>query len=342
MRPAPLLLACVLAAVVSPVARAENDAASLREEGKVAIKERRLEDAVSLFRRGLAATGDDAETRWQMMLGLALAHELRGEAPLAVHYYRWFLEASAEAPEADEGRWAQRRETARGDADRLEPEVLATHARVDLRTTTPGTTVAFEGAPPGAIVTPCTLYLPSGQHPLELSRPGFAPLVLVLSVSEGQRVRVERSLLPLPEPPPPPAPAPVETPPPAPAPAPPVAPPPPVVIETMRPTPELEILGWSLVGVGAAAALAGVGWTVAAAGTSSDLDGLARPLQGEAIARDADLRADLRNQQAASAAFYAGGGALALGGLLVLLLQPSEEAPLRPSTQAGLGLEGRF
>jgi len=343
MRPAPLVLLCALSLLSPAVVHAqETSLAQLREQGKAAIKERRLDDAVDVFRRGLQQAERGTEVRWQMMLGLALAHELKNEAPLATHYYRAFLHASEGHPRATDGRWTERRSTAAADADRIEPKVLATHARVDVATSTPGVAVELDGLPPGDLATPATLYLPPGQHQLELTKEGFAPMVLVVSVAEGQKVSLERTLLPLPEPEAVPAPKPVPDPEPVPVPVPvPSPPPPPVIVEKTRPSPELGVLGWTLVGVGAGAAIGGAIWTGLAASTSSELDALARPLEGGDVARDADLRGSLRNQQAASAGFYAAGGALAVGGLLVLLLRPDDDAQVRPSAR-WLGIEGRF
>ncbi len=221
----------------------------------------------------------------------------------------------------------------------MEEKVLATHARVAVTVEPKGAVVKVAGLPTSlSHTTPLTLYLPPGQHQLELTHEGFAAMILVVSVDKGQRIDVQRTLVPAepkessvaaPEPvkpSPPPAPQPT-----APAPA---LPPPP-----RESSPVLAVLGWSMAGLGVVAIGAGVGFVVAAGHTVDELDELQQGGLDEAsLSRDAELRGTLRDRQAAAAGFFAGGGALALGGALVLLLQP--EGPLDVTPTVGLGYVG--
>src|SRR5690606_9814433 len=161
------LSALVLAAslIATPLAAAPRD---VLQDGKDALKARRYDDAVAIFARGLEAAGDDVD-RWQILLGLALANELRGDLPAAAMYYQTFLARSAEHPVAATGRWTERRRSALDDLAELEARILETHARLAIESEPAGASVRVEGRPhpPGAI--PTALYLPAGQHTLELS-----------------------------------------------------------------------------------------------------------------------------------------------------------------------------
>ncbi len=320
----------------------QRDVAELHIEGKRALKERRLEDAIRLFQGGLSRSTEEV-TRWSMLLGLALAYELKEEWVPSAANYQAFLSRSADHPDAQTGKWAARRRSATQDVSKIEPEVLLTHARVSL-TTTP--TDAVVVAPPGTAGevesrTPVSLYLAPGQHQLEIRKEGHASMILVVSIEIGQRVTVQRALLPLEQTAPLPAP---EPPPPEPGPEPvpstfplPNPPPPPS-------SPILKALGWTMVAVGAVGIGGGVGFVVAAANTVSDLDALNQgPLTDDALAADGSLRGDLRDFQAGAAAMFAGGGALALGGTLILLLRPGGPLAVTPTVGAGtLGLRAHF
>ncbi len=323
----------------------------LREAGKAALKEGRLDDAVAFFSDGLKKANDETST-WHMLLGLALAHELSGNPVQAATYYRRFVSRSAGHAEAKSGRWASRRRSALKDIDKLEPEVLATHALVTVSSDPAGAVV--ELADGSEYTAPAGLYLSPGQHQLELTRQGFATMILVVSVTEGQRVTIQRSLLPLKELPPipesPVSPANTEEPPELPKPAPGTSArsrprSDPSAREKAPPPPQaLGVLGWSFVGLGAASIGTGVVFTLMAADASTELDDLQRGgLTDDALARDAELRDDLSNFQAGAMGLYAGGGALAVGGLLMLLFRPG--GPLAVTPTVGLqriGLHGVF
>ena len=331
--------------LTAPAALAETESVSeIHASGKAALKERRYDDAIALFRRGLE-TAEEETTAWNMILGLALAHDLRGDQVPAAQYYQAFLSRSEGHPDATAGKWADRRRSAEQDVAKLENDVLATHARVFVTANPKSVSVRIAALPEGLSLTaPITLYLPPGQHQLDLEKVDHAPLLLFVSVEKGQRVSIQRTLTPLSaEPAPPPAPAPplvlVPSPTPAPSPPPPYQP---------QPTPPsflaLQIAGWSMVGLGAVGLAGGVGFTVAAANTVSALDAIQDgPVTEAALTEDAALRGDLRDRQGAGAAMFGAGGALALAGSLVLLLGPDGPLAVEPTVGLGnLGVQGRF
>lgn len=317
---------------------ASDDVATIQQDGKAALKEGRLDDAIELFHAGLAKSSDEPTT-WNMLLGLALAHQLKGDAVLAAANYQLFLSRTANHPAAQAGRWAARRKSATEDVAQLEPDVLTTHARVTLSTEPSGVTVMAPSTPNGLkAASPITLYLPPGQHELELSKPGHASMLLVVSVDKGQRVTVQRALVPLVVEPPSPVP---EA---RPAPVPPDPKPAPIVLTQPAVSPVLAVLGWTMAGLGVAGIGAGIGFTIAAADVVDDLDALQQgSLDSASLARDASLRNQLRDLQAGAVGFFAGGGALAVGGALMLLFRPDGPLAVTPSVGAGFwGVNGRF
>jgi len=314
----------------------------IQKDGKAALKQGRLEDAIGLFQQGLAKSEEETTT-WHMLLGLALAHELNEDWVPAATNYQAFLSRSADHAAARTGRWAARRRSATEDVAKLESDVLATHALVSLMTEPTGVTITASGSIDGPeSKTPLALYLPPGQHQLELVHEGFVPMILVVSVDHGQRVTIQRALVPAEEqaapvakPDPPPPEEPTRS---RPEPAATVLPPPP------ESSPILAALGWSMAGLGVAALGAGVGFTVAAANTTDDLEELQRGSIDEAsLADDQALRTQLRDLQAGAVGFYAAGGSLAIGGALVLLLRPNGPLDVAPTVGIGvLGAQGRF
>ena len=334
------LSAPTIRATDGPESPASSEVAQLRSAGKTALKEGRLDDAVAIFSEGLKKS-DAEETTWHMLLGLALAHELKGDPVMAATHYQAFVSRSANHPQAISGRWAKRRRSAISDIEGIEPDVLTTHALVSIGSDPSGAAVTVSGTPGIEYRSPAALYLAPGQHQIELARDGFIPMVFVVSVAKGQRVTIQRSLIQLPkiaksdapsepEPKPEPArtPAPVERKKVA-APEPRLAP------EQPAPSAKLDVVGWSMAATGVVAIGVGVGFSLAARNVANDLSQQPDSVDDRALARDADLRSDLRNLQVGAAAFYAGGGALAAGGLLVLLLGPSKPQAVRPSV--GLG-----
>ena len=317
--------------------------------GKEALTLRRYEEAAAIFARGLEATSD-AEERWQMLLGLALAGDLGGDPTSAAHYYQAFLADSASHPAASTGRWAERRRNAESDLGELEGRVLETRARVDFLSQPPGAAVHVEGTPRSGSKAPIR-YLAAGQHTVELTLEGHLPLLVVVSVEAGQRVTIERALVPLPseatvakESPSSVDPAPRE-----------VGASSDVPISTLPvdapvapPPMALDPLGWSFVGVGTAALAVGSGLSAAAVSTGGELTALREePVDEALLARDAALRTRLAKFQSGAAAAYAGGGALVVGGMLVLILESSrgessarEESSARIEPLAGPGFIG--
>jgi PEGA domain len=320
---------------------AEADVAALQERGKAALKDGRLDEAVAIFTEGLGATDDEPST-WHMLLGLALAFELQGDRVASASYYQAFLSRSADHEAARSGRWASRRLSATEDIAKIEPEVLATHALVALMAEPTNAVVIAAGLPAGS-TTPLTLYLSPGQHQLELTKPGYASMIVVVSVDKGQQVTVQRALVPLEVPPEPEQPPAVAEPAPT---LPPAGPRAPRAAEPVASpdSPMLEVLGWSMAGVGLAGIGAGIGFTVAASSTASKLEDLQRGgLDATALADDARLRDELSDRQIGAAASYASGAALALGGALVLLLRPDGPLDVTPTVGVGfLGARGRF
>jgi hypothetical protein len=182
--------------------------------------------------------------------------------------------------------------------------------------------VKVDGAVIGAEAWSTGVPLDPGTHELAVSAPGRAPWATAVAATEAGRhtVEVEAEMLPIvvvPEPPP------VVAPPPPPAPfvvPPPFVPPP---EEPTDPGETQRIAGWSLVGVGGAAILAGAiagGIAIAKDGASDDAcpderctqEGLRLNDQAEAAALAADV------------GFIAGAG-LAAVGLIVALTAPSAD-----------------
>ncbi len=318
------------------VDEAEGEAVgALLREGRTALKARRLEDAREAFQAGLKRATEPPMV-WRMLLGLALVHELEGHPVQAASHYQAFLSASEGSRDATSASWTERRTSAAKDLEALEQEALLTHGRLELVTDPPAAAIALDGEPvPTRLQTPGVLYLAPGQHAVELRREGHASVVLVVIAREGERLKVERALEAVA---PPPAPEPVVERVTVPLPVP-------------KPVPEPYVdpvflgVGWAFVGVGGAALVAGIGTSVATLSTSNALNELQEvELDDAALARDVELRDELRTRQAAAAAMYGLGGAMVVSGVLVLLLhRPAETKANGWSVEPTLGgLRGSF
>ena len=308
-----------------------DDAAQLVTRGKDALMERDWAAGAAYFEAGLSLR-PAATTRWQLLLGLALAKELSGELIDAAHTYRAFLSSARNHADA-QGRWLERIDVATADLRRIESEILRTRARVDLQTSPPAS-VTLDGSPTEQ-TTPLVLYLEPGDHLIALVSPRHGSVDITLSVEPGQTPVIVRSL-------PPGQPA---------ARAPPLAPAAPVTepaVAAAAPAPPapsdethasaILLSGAILAGAGLTAIIAAALVTGSALADAGEIDRLQDgPVNRDTIARDGALRDHIANKQAAYISMYLAGALLGAVGAGLLIY----EVQLVPSAR-GLQITGVF
>ena len=299
-------------------------------EGRQALVDERFDDAVAQFSQALPNAADGAE-RWRVLLGLAVAHDLADRPVAAARHYAAFLHASRDSPDAQDGKWRDRRGAARGDLDALDKRVLETHAIVELTSSPTGAALVSPHDPPIAVATPVTLYLTPGSHTVRLQHAGHAEGVHVVETRAGTRVTSHVPLSPLVSDTRPPLPRSKTAPPMPPAviarghlegrPAPQV----PARAAPAEGTPWLTPLGAATLSLGGLALIAGVVTTAVAADTVSELDALqAGPNNEQTRARDRELRERLDPLSISQASFYVAGGVLTAGGVAMLIVDGAD------------------
>ncbi|MBX3231775.1 MAG: hypothetical protein KIT84_44410 [Labilithrix sp.] len=218
---------------------------------------------------------------------------------------------------------------AKARAQKLLDETMPRIAQLRLEVTvaagvTPTVTIDGELVPPALV----EIDRPTdpGPHVVEATAPGHKKVSQAIELKEGERLTIK--LAPEPEP--------TADAPPPPVLAPPVAPPPERPIDSPPPPPPedsstMRVVGWSLLGVGAAGLVTGVVAGALGLGTKSSLDESCGP---ERLC-DPDQRGRLDRLQTEATigtiGFVVGGVGLA-GGAAVLLFGP------KMKSAAGLGL----
>jgi hypothetical protein len=176
--------------------------------------------------------------------------------------------------------------------------------------------------------------LAKGEHAVRIERPGFEPLRVTVDVRpDGDAAVVWVGTAPL-------------------AKSTPTTPPPPE-----KPFPLQSVLGWSLMGLGLAAAGVGVYAANEAGDTLDRFDALSDELQGQRNSPDVQAKRDERetlrgrheDQRTLTYAMWGLGGALVAGGLTLVLLDafdddaPETEGRISVGVAPGwLGLSGSF
>ncbi len=267
------------------------------QRGREALMERDATTARWAFGQGLDQARD-IETRWRLLLGLALANELEGATLEAVYAYRRFLtEVRRETGLAERAPWPGRRERALSDVRRLEAELMGSFAKVALDSTPSGATVTVDGDATEQ-VTPAVLYLPAGRHQIRLELEGYRDEHLVIDAAAGD--------LPLLEP----------------------------KLELLPPDPEatsmwLPLTGALSVGLGGALVIAGGALHASALSAVDELESL--PPVPESIPRDETLRDRVMTYEAAFITSYIAGGALVATGVGLLVADAVTDSG-KPST----------
>lgn len=173
------------------------------EAGKAALEAGRFEDALVAFEAAEALVVDEV-TRWQILLGLALTHELAGRPLEAIARYRAFLGRSNGSPRAAEPKWRARRAEARTSIATLEGEVLQTLGALAVEAGPEVAEVVVSSRAGAArVAPPAVLYLPPGPWSVTASVPGRAPFSREGALRVGERVNVVVALPLLAQPGPP-------------------------------------------------------------------------------------------------------------------------------------------
>lgn len=295
--------AAELAGPASPAAR--------YAQGKAALEAGRFDAALEAFEAALADV-DDEVTRWQLLLGVAVAHELSGHALAALESYQRFIDRAVGSPIARTPKWAERLDVARRSVATHEAAVLQTRALLVVESTSAFATVLLAGGGgEEALTPPARRYLAPGAYQVRATALGMEPFVAVLELHVGDRRRVEVALTP----------------------SPPVAP---VdgVTAGVDPGGDGVHAGWWPVGVGAALIVTGAVFTGLAYADASEVERLSRePGTPDVLSEHARLTARGEDRQTASWICYGAGLAAVGAGVLWLLLDddgPTQEATLEP------------
>lgn len=230
----------------------------------------------------------DTETRWRLLLGLALANELEGATLEAVYAYRRFLsEVRRETGLAERDPWPGRRERALSDVRRLEAVLMASFAKVALDSTPTGATVVLDGEAT-AQVTPAVLYVPAGKHRIRLELDGHRAKHLTIDAAAGELPVLEPKLVALPS------------------------------ASPSEPAPKwLPVTGALSLGLGGAFIIAAGALHASALSALDELEAL--PPTPESIPRDETLRDRVKSYETAFITSYVAGGALLATGVSLLI-----------------------
>ena len=143
--------------------------------GKAALKAGDATTALEAFKRGLALTGDDEGSRWQLVLAIGLTYEEGGQPHHAVEYYQRFLNQSEEHRDALSPKWHKRRQRVQGDITRLEKAMATSFGYLTVASEPTGVQVFIDGRRAGAdedAVTPVGVYLHAGEHKVSVRLAG--------------------------------------------------------------------------------------------------------------------------------------------------------------------------
>lgn len=299
------LSAVVALAALSTPARAQS-ADERYLAGKAALEGGAFDQAVREFEAGLEA-GPREVLRWQLLIGLALTHEARGDHLAALLRYRAFVERAHDSPVARSDKWSERLALARRSIVELEAKVLVERGALTLE--------AFDEAAKAALITvsgegldeqlrpPALFYLEPGRYRVSASGDGAVPYSRTVELHAGQRLTVRVALPPLPAPEPPPA----ET-----------------VVRAPAPQPESRDEAWIPIGFGAASLAAGGVLTGLALADSAEVSELSdAPATKENLAEHKRLTDRGKSRQTWAWVSY-GVGVAALGAGLVWLLTGDE------------------
>ena len=312
VRVAGLALQLALVTLSSGAVASDRAAAeSLFNAGKALMDEERYAEACEKF-----AGSMDAEPSVGAQLNLALCHEKQGKHATA---WRYYLDAAVMAKALNDSR---RQRGAEALAAELEPKVSKVTVKVvepvdGLRITRDGEEVVAMGE---------ELPIDPGIHEFEASAPGYEPWSKTISI-DGDAAR-EVLTVPVLQPV-----AGATT-----------------VVEVGEPLPMWQLVtGWSAVGVGAAGLTIG---TIFGALATGDANGLESACGPDKTCPDDQLddldRARTRANVATGTLIV--GGVLAVGGAVLLLLDPislgdeatATLAPRVAPTGGGLTIMGRF
>ena len=166
------------------------EANQLYEQARSAMKEGDPAAALDRFERLLELVEGDERETWQMLLGVALAHEHLGHMTSAIEAYRRFLGRSEAHPSVMDDAWRARRDLTAEKIAVLEQEVLLERGLISVSSTPSGARLLVDGEPVGlhgAATTPFAAYLKPGRHTLRLELEGHQPVELVVRAVVGQR-----------------------------------------------------------------------------------------------------------------------------------------------------------
>ena len=315
------------------------------KEGKAALVDSRFDDAKTIFKRGLQEA-DEGPPRWQMLLGLALAYELSDEFKPAVEHYRAFVVSTAQQTTLLSEKWHRRRRKAQHDIRRLEPHVLSRFGRLDIQSEPSGASVTIDGQHPQlGGTTPYIHYVTPATHIVRISHRGYEPVVLHVSVEQGQQITLHKALTATHEP----TPVPNSTATPIstsdevdPSPASKVTLSPGPLTQDVVPNSELLPLGISGMAVGVTALVSAVVVTTVAFDDADKIKQLQHlPATKDNIARDDALRDRVAVYQPLYTGLYiAGAGLTAVGASLLVIHATTANASIEASIQPGPGLIG--
>ncbi|MCC6622710.1 MAG: hypothetical protein IT385_15715 [Deltaproteobacteria bacterium] len=304
----------VALALGAPAARGDApDSDAAYEEGKAALKAREHARALAAFERALATADDEART-WRAVLGLALGHELAGDALRGAVYYRRFLSRSAPSPLSAGPEWGPRRVEAAASAERLERSLAVTHAQLVITSTPSGRPVTIEpDTPNDCALTPCALFAPPGAYSIRVALTDDALAEQTVDAHAGRRhdvaLEAARSVM-------------VD----------PIAPPfvvEPAPLATTGSWPAAAT--WTVVG-GGAAVVVGALFTGLAAADHDRLEDLSRePGTEDVLARYDATRTRMEARETTSWVLYALGGAAIATGLVLGLT--ADAPPTASSTR---------
>ena len=268
------------------------------------------------------------------LLNLAACHEAIGRLAAAWTEYR-----DAEAIAKKAGR-ADREKVARARAAALGPRVPKLVIEVPASVAALGVSVTRDGILVGSAAWGVEVPIDPGPHVVRATASGRVPWEARVELVASKTERVVVPALDSEPPPAPPPPKVQEPPPPPPAPVAVVAPAPPPPQRATRANTR-RIVGWSLVGVGAASVGVGTYYGVRALTKKSDA---AAGCDGRLCTPDAFHRnEEARSAARASNVFLGLGLVLGGGGLAVVLTAPGRAGEVSLGlTRGGVDVRGRF
>lgn len=313
-----LATAAALAAVAAPASAAEGASVGVAERyeaGKAALEAGRFDDALAAFEAAEGLVVDEV-TRWQVLLGLALTHELADRPLEAIARYREFIRRSDGSPRAAQPKWRARRSEARTSIATLEGVALQTHGALTIEGG-PEVTEVVVGSPAGAtrVAPPAVLYLPPGAWAVTASAPGRTAFSREGTLRVGDRLSVVVTL-PLPAPP---------------------RPSPPAVADRPAGGGAAPVAPWIAVGAGAAVIVVGAVFTGLAVADRDDVAALSTRLgTPEVLAEHARLTDRGEERQTVAWVLYGVGAAAVVTGAVLLALDGDDDVEGAGRVDVGL------